>query len=128
MNSVEYKADGVVYETEDMTPQKSKGRILNVTAQSANLTKSQTGKRNLITISPKIYVNDGSNGTNLINTYSYKNYCTVNEKPSIENHYSNNYKRTLTSNVDYNTVDGTKLHPTGESGGYSNFTTPQFIK
>ena len=97
--------------------------------------------------SPKIYVNDGSNGTNLINTHSYKNYCTPNEKPTIENNYSNNFKSALTTNTKYNEImtlrvsggalnskfiggpiDGFRLHPTGDSGGYSNFTISHFIK
>ena len=87
--------------------------------------------------SPKIYVNDGSHGTNLINTYSYKNYCTPNEKPTIENNYSNNYKSALTTNPKYGEIvnskfiggpiDGLRLHPTGDSGGYSNFTISHFI-
>ena len=87
--------------------------------------------------SPKIYINDGSNGTNLINTYSYKNYCMPNEKPTIENNYSNNYKSALTTNPKYGEIinskfiggpiDGLRLHPTGDSGGYSNFTISHFI-
>ena len=88
-------------------------------------------------VSPKIYINDGSNGTNLINTYSYKNYCMPNEKPTIENNYSNNYKSALTTNPKYGEIinskfiggpiDGLRLHPTGDSGGYSNFTISHFI-
>ena len=78
--------------------------------------------------SPKIYVNDGSNGTNLVDTYSYKNYCDAHEKPSKENHYMNHFKTTLTSNPQYVAVDGLRLHPTADSGGYSNFTISQFKK
>ena len=114
------------------TPQISEESSIKINKQRFN-SRSITKK-----ISPKIYVNDGSNGTNLINTHSYKNYCTPNEKPTIENNYSNNFKSALTTNTKYNEIinskfiggpiDGFRLHPTGDSGGYSNFTISHFIK
>ena len=113
------------------TPQISEESPIKINKQRFN-SRSITKKT-----SPKIYVNDGSNGTNLINTYSYKNYCTPNEKPTIENNYSNNYKSALTTNPKYGEIvnskfiggpiDGLRLHPTGDSGGYSNFTISHFI-
>ena len=113
------------------TPQISEESPIKINKQRFN-SRSITKK-----ISPKIYVNDGSNGTNLINTHSYKNYCTPNEKPTIENNYSNNFKSALTTNTKYNEIinskfiggpiDGFRLHPTGDSGGYSNFTISHFI-
>ena len=122
------------------TPQISEESPIKINKQRFN-SRSITKK-----ISPKIYVNDGSNGTNLINTHSYKNYCTPNEKPTIENNYSNNFNSALTTNTKYNEImtlrvsggalnskfiggpiDGFRLHPTGDSGGYSNFTISHFI-
>ena len=123
------------------TPQISEEIPIKINKQRFN-SRSITKKT-----SPNIYVNDGSNGTNLINTHSYKNYCTPNEKPTIENNYSNNFKSALTTNTKYNEImtlrvsggalnskfiggpiDGFRLHPTGDSGGYSNFTISHFIK
>ena len=114
------------------TPQISEESPIKINKQRFN-SRSITKKT-----SPNIYVNDGSNGTNLINTHSYKNYCTPNEKPTIENNYSNNFKSDLTTNTKYNEIinskfiggpiDGFRLHPTGDSGGYSNFTISHFIK
>ena len=114
------------------TPQISEESSIKINKQRFN-SRSITKKT-----SPNIYVNDGSNGTNLINTHSYKNYCTPNEKPTIENNYSNNFKSALTTNTKYNEIinskfiggpiDGFRLHPTGDSGGYSNFTISHFIK
>ena len=113
------------------TPQISEESPIKINKQRFN-SRSITKKT-----SPNIYVNDGSNGTNLINTHSYKNYCTPNEKPTIENNYSNNFKSALTTNTKYNEIinskfiggpiDGFRLHPTGDSGGYSNFTISHFI-
>ena len=113
------------------TPQISEEIPIKINKQRFN-SRSITKKT-----SPNIYVNDGSNGTNLINTHSYKNYCTPNEKPTIENNYSNNFKSALTTNTKYNEIinskfiggpiDGFRLHPTGDSGGYSNFTISHFI-
>lgn len=114
------------------TPQISEEIPIKINKQRFN-SRSITKKT-----SPNIYVNDGSNGTNLINTHSYKNYCTPNEKPTIENNYSNNFKSDLTTNTKYSEIinskfiggpiDGFRLHPTGDSGGYSNFTISHFIK
>ncbi len=81
--------------------------------------------RKFSSYTPKIYVNDGSNGTNLVNTYSYKNY-NFGEKPNVTNNYTNNYKRSSTAPESYDATDGTKLHPTGDSGAYSNFTISYF--
>ena len=114
------------------TPQISEEKPIKINKQRFN-SRSITKKT-----SPNIYVNDGSNGTNLINTHSYKNYCTPNEKPTIENNYSNNFNSALTTNTKYSEIinskfiggpiDGFRLHPTGDSGGYSNFTISHFIK
>ena len=140
-------------ETEKMTDCVEDTNKGNVSRDIDNLEVKQINKQRFnsrsITkkTSPNIYVNDGSNGTNLINTHSYKNYCTPNEKPTIENNYSNNFKSALTTNTKYNEImtlrvsggalnskfiggpiDGFRLHPTGDSGGYSNFTISHFIK
>ena len=113
------------------TPQISEEIPIKINKQRFN-SRSITKKT-----SPNIYVNDGSNGTNLINIHSYKNYCTPNEKPTIENNYSNNFNSALTTNTKYSEIinskfiggpiDGFRLHPTGDSGGYSNFTISHFI-
>ena len=110
-DNVEYNASGaVVVESETPKPVKNVRVRRNI----------------LLPTSPKIYVNDGSNGTNLVNTYSYKNYCEADERPSIKNNYHNNFKTALTSNPEYCAIDGLRLHPTGDSGGWSNFTISQF--
>ena len=87
-SNIEYKAEGVIVaDTEEPT---------------APIKKTKHNSRSIIIqSSPKIYVNDGSNGTNLVDTYSYKNYCDAHEKPSKENHYSNLFKTALTSNPQY---------------------------
>jgi len=111
---IEFTAEGAVVKDE-------------LVSQLKKTNKHRRRERNILLPSPKIYVDDGSNGTNLINTYSYKNYCEKGERPSTENNYANNYKTTLTSNPVYDAVDGLRLHPTAESGGYSNFTTVQYV-
>ena len=112
----EYKAEGV-------------NVVDNAEIDATHKIKNKHNSRSIIfNYSPKIYVDDGSRGTNLINTYSYKNYCEIGEKPSRENNYHNNYRNLLTTNAVYDGIDGLRLHPTAESGGYSNFTIPQFIK
>ena len=73
--------------------------------------------------SPKIYVNDGSNGTNLVYSESYKLYTTSKLTPRVTTSYSNNYPRVETKNTVYNSNDGTKLHKYGEFGGYSDYLT-----
>ena len=112
-SNIEYKAEGVV--VADDAPEEQAKKVRRHNSRSIVLKSS-----------PKIYVNDGSNGTNLVDTYSYKNYCDAHEKPSKENHYMNHFKTTLTSNPQYVAVDGLRLHPTADSGGYSNFTISQF--
>ncbi len=115
-DNIEFTASGAV--VEKPLPDEIKPKSKNVRV-----------RRNiLLPTSPKIYVNDGSNGTNLINTYSYKNYCEANEKPSYTNNYHNNFKTTLTSNPEFGAIDGLRLHPTGDSGGWSNFTISQFTR
>ena len=114
VDAIEYTAEGAVVKDE-------------LVSQLKKTNKHRRRERNILLPSPKIYVNDGSNGTNLINTYSYKNYCERGETPSIKNNYANNYKTTLTSNPIYDAVDGLRLHPTADSGGYSNFTISQFV-
>ena len=113
-DNVQYKAEGVVVnESEPPVVKKHTYRI----------------RRNiLLPTEPKIYVNDGSNGTNLTNTYSYKNYADKDEKPSVENHFSNNFQSTITSNSTYGSIDGLRLHPTADHDGWSNFTIPQFVR
>lgn len=114
---VEYSAEGIVYN--------SSADKLNALINEAR----KKGKRNLIKqVAPYVYVNDGSNGSNLKNSYSYRLYAEMNEKPSVFNNYNNNFKRVITSSAEYDAVDGLKLHPVADSGGYSNFTIPQFKK
>ena len=129
LDSMEYTVEGVKLRSDevlvkDIEPDQHKRYI---SRRREGFAISPKGKRNILLPSPKIYVDDGSNGTNLINTYSYKNYCERGEKPSIQNNYINNYKTTLTSNPVYDAVDGLRLHPTADSGGYSNFTIAQFM-
>jgi len=118
VDSIEYTVEGAIVKEPEEKDVKKKKKFISLRRR----------ERNILLPSPKIYVNDGSNGTNLVNTYSYKNYCEKGETPSIENNYANNYKTTLISNPVYGAVDGFKLHPTADSGGYSNFTISQYIK
>lgn len=136
VDAIEYTAEGAVVKDELVSQRPTGSSLKRGELKKTNKHRRTFGprhrvprrERNILLPSPKIYVNDGSNGTNLINTYSYKNYCERGETPSIKNNYANNYKTTLTSNPVYDAVDGLRLHPTAESGGYSNFTTVQYIK
>lgn len=75
---------------------------------------------------PKIYVNDGSNGPNVVYSYSYPNYNDGSMPPSVTNNYTNNYKRTEVNS--YNSTDGTKLNKTADMNGYSDYTISQRVK
>ncbi len=70
---------------------------------------------------PTIYVDDGSGGTNLKNTYSYPVYNTGGP-PSIRNGYTNNYPGQPCTPYEVNHIAVGNLHPTGDSGGYSDYT------
>lgn len=72
---------------------------------------------------PRIYINDGSNGSNLVYSESYKLYTTSEYTPRVTSSYSNNFPRYETKNTVYNSVDGTKLHKYGDSGGFSDYET-----
>ena len=78
--------------------------------------------RKFSTYYPNIYVNDGSNGSNIKYGYSYKNYNFDNSKPNIQNNYINNYMNNIRRPETYNATDGLKLHPTADHGGYSDYT------
>lgn len=75
---------------------------------------------------PKVYVDDGSNGYNLKYTYSYPNYNDGSMQPAVTNNYTNNYKRNEVHS--YDSVDGTKLHPTSDMNGYSDYTISYRVK
>ena len=75
---------------------------------------------------PKIYVNDGSNGPNIVYAYSYPNYNDGSMPPSVTNNYTNNYKRNEVHS--YNSQDGTRLHATADMNGYSDYTISQRVK
>ena len=72
---------------------------------------------------PRIYINDGSNGSNLVYSESYKLYTTSEYTPRVTSSYSNNFPRYETKNTVYDSTDGTKLHKYGESGGFSDYET-----
>ena len=111
--NVEFKQEGVNY-TDDTTE-----RVKRMTPQR--------GRRLCNSYVPKIYVNDGSNGINLVNTYSHKVYNSGSEKPSVTNSYTNNFKTSLTSSTVYDSVNGNNLHKHGDHGAYRNFTISHFI-
>ena len=104
--NTEYTAEGVHY-TEESHPVIKSNRNRVIKTQPA----------------PRIYINDGSNGTNLVYCESYKLYTTSKLTPRVTSSYSNNFPRNETKNTVYNSVDGTKLHPTGDSGGFSDYIT-----
>ena len=117
--NTEYTAEGVHYNEEprqfikvnhglrkqDLRPSGSSGRVI----------KTQPA--------PRIYINDGSNGSNLVYSESYKLYTTSEYTPRVTSSYSNNFPRYETKNTVYNSVDGTKLHKYGDSGGFSDYET-----
>ena len=106
IGKTEYTADGVRYKDFiQLGSQASKTRVI----------KTQPA--------PRIYVNDGSLGTNLVYAESYKNYTDSQYTPRVTNSYTNNFPRFETKNTVYNSEDGTKLHKYGESGGYSDYVT-----
>ena len=72
---------------------------------------------------PRIYINDGSNGSNLVYSESYKLYTTSEFTPRVTSSYSNNFPRYETKNTVYDSTDGTKLHKYGDSGGFSDYET-----
>ena len=104
--NTEYTAEGVHY-TEESHPVIKSNRNRVIKTQPA----------------PRIYINDGSNGTNLVYCESYKLYTTSKLTPRVTSSYSNNYPRSETKNTVYDSTDGTKLHPTGDSGGFSDYIT-----
>lgn len=106
INNTEYTAEGVHYQDFfQMAKHSSKNRVI----------KTQPA--------PRIYVNDGSLGTNLVYAESYKTYTDSKYTPRVTSSYSNNFPRAETSTTIFNSTDGTKLHPTAESGGYSDYLT-----
>lgn len=105
-NKIEFTAEGVHYNDSPLKHLKTnRNRVIKM--QPA----------------PKIYVNDGSNGSNLVYSESYKLYTTSDKIARATNSYMNNFPRYETNNTVYNSVDGTKLHKYGESGGYSDYLT-----
>ena len=108
--NVEFKGEGVNYVDTPETIKKVEKKYLPLKG------------RKFSTYYPNIYVNDGSNGTNLKFTYSYKNYNNNNSKPSINNNYINNYESNITNAETYNATDGLKLHKLADHGGYSDYT------
>ena len=110
MSQLEYTAQGVAPVNKD-EPLKTlhpikRGRVMN-------------------TKNPNIYVNDGSNGSNIKYAYSYSNYYI--QPPNVTNNYSNNWSTNSQSNS-YSATDGAKLHKFGASGGYSDYTISQLNK
>ena len=70
----------------------------------------------------KIYVNDGSNGPNVVYAYNYRNYNDGSMPPFVANNYKRNEVRS------YNSQDGTILHATGDINSYSDYTISQKVK
>ena len=106
ISKTEYTAEGVRYK--DFIQ-------LGTSASKTRVIKTQPA--------PRIYVNDGSLGTNLVYAESYKNYTDSQYTPRVTCSYANNFPRAETKTTIYNSPDGTKLHPTAESGGYSDYFT-----
>lgn len=108
MQNTEYTAEGVHYNDEvNSLPHLKNTRNRVIKTQPA----------------PRIYVNDGSNGSNLVYSESYKLYTTSKLTPRVTSSYSNNFPREETKSTVYNSVDGTKLHKYGDSGGFSDYLT-----
>ena len=111
-NQVEYTAEGVNVVDEQTD--------LNNAAVKKVLKQVPPRGRTMYIPKPKVYVDDGSKSSNLLYTYSYKVY-NDGEKPSITNHYANNYP---SGSMTQNSQDPSRLHPTSDSGGYSDYTFP----
>lgn len=104
--NTEYTAEGVHYDQQEPRHYKRNRR---------RVIKTQPA--------PRIYINDGSHGSNLVYSESYKLYTTSEITPRVTSSYSNNYPRYETKNTVYDSTDGTKLHKYGESGGFSDYET-----
>ena len=115
--NVEFKGEGVNYvDTANGVSKRSE------TEEVKKFIPAPPKGRKFSTYYPNIYVNDGSNGSNIKYAYSYKNYNFDNSAPNVQNNYINNYKSNIRRPETYNATDGLKLHPTADHGGYSDYT------
>ena len=116
-NQYSYKADGVIVKDEDIEADEN-----GIRHRSSRKVKRKLSRGRVLSDmrEPSIYVDDGSSGSNLKFTYSYKVY-NEGEKPSYKNLYSNAYKSAMTAATTYNSSDATRLHPTADHGGYSDY-------
>lgn len=89
-----------------------------------NIPKIKTSRVMTRGIDPRIYVNDGSHGTNLHYTYSYKVYAEPNEIANIYNNYSNNFPRHITDADTYDMKSFNRLSVNGDMNGNHLFTNP----
>ena len=116
-NQYGFKADGVVVKDEDIETDEN-----GVHHRASRKVKRKVPRNRVLRNmrEPSIYVDDGSNGSNLKYSYSYKVY-NEGEKPSYKNSYFNAYKSAMASAMTYSSSDATRLHLTADHRGYSDY-------
>lgn len=117
---LEHSAEGVHYIDDDSSADKA-------TVRKIIKQIPPHGRQLRVGPDPIIYVNDGSNGSNLKNTYSYPVY-NRGGPPSVRNGYSNNYPNSQQNTIITDHVNPGNLHPTGDQGGYSDYTISYRVK
>ncbi|EAY20976.1 hypothetical protein TVAG_172330 [Trichomonas vaginalis G3] len=73
----------------------------------------------------KIYVNDGSGGSNIKYAESYRVYALKGEKPSFKNSYSNTYPQKLTDGEVNDMNDSKNINRNGDRDAWNLFTISQ---
>ncbi|EAX88154.1 hypothetical protein TVAG_105550 [Trichomonas vaginalis G3] len=107
-NNTEYTATGVVYNDLD--------QIVKLNAPK---------RRNLIRQPPpRIYVDDGSNGFNLVYHYSYPQYAEYGSKLNVTNHYMNLYDEGRFHKPSQKESEFARLHEYADHDGYSDYSMP----
>lgn len=107
-NNTEYTATGVVYNDLDQIVQLKAPRGRNLIRQPP----------------PKIYVDDGSNGFNLVYHYSYPQYAKIGSTPNVTNHYMNLYDEAMFHAPTKKEPDASRLHEFADHDGYSDYSMP----
>lgn len=109
-NIVEFTETGAVYKDVEKVNEKAKAKRRNM----------NRGWKPL-----KLYVNDGSGGTNIKYADSYRVYAVKGEKPSYKNSYSNIYPQNLTHNEVDDMQDRININRNGDRDGWNLFTLSQ---
>ncbi|EAX96384.1 hypothetical protein TVAG_276690 [Trichomonas vaginalis G3] len=109
-NIVEFTETGAVYKDVELLNKRAKGRCRNM----------NKGWKPI-----KIYVNDGSGGSNIKYAESYRVYALKGEKPSFKNSYSNTYPQKLTDGEVDDMNDSKNINRNGDRDAWNLFTISQ---